>query len=160
MGGARTDDGDDDAATETALAAVADTLVDGAGTVALTGAGVSTASGVPRFRGEDGIWAPQFDPTDFHYSRFQRDPAGFWIDRLRLHETMFSGEIEPNTAHHALVDLEARGVLDGAVTQNTDGLHRAAGQPTLTELHGTAAHVDCHACGDRLNAAFGLRPRP
>ena len=139
-------------AGEGALEAVADALVSGAGAMALTGAGVSTASGVPSFRGDDGIWKTAFDPADFHLSRFKRDPEGFWNDRLRLQETMFPGAVEPNAAHHALVALEARGVLDGVATQNTDGLHRDAGQPTLAELHGNAARVDCQSCGDRRDA--------
>jgi NAD-dependent deacetylase len=138
---------------DTALAAVADALVQGSKAMALTGAGVSTASGVRSFRGEDGIWETQFDPKDFHYSRFLRDPAGFWVDRRRLQDAMFPGEIEPNAAHHALVALEDRGVLDGVATQNTDGLHRAAGQETLVELHGNAARVVCHACGATRDAA-------
>jgi NAD-dependent deacetylase len=143
--GSGPDDGD--AETETALRAVADALVEGRGAVALTGAGVSTASGVPSFRGEGGIWRTEFDPNDFHHARFLRDPAGFWADRLRLQEAMFGDEYEPNAAHHALVTLEERGVLDGVVTQNTDGLHRAAGQGTLAELHGNAARVACQSCG-------------
>jgi NAD-dependent deacetylase len=138
---------------DAALAAVADALVDGNGAMALTGAGVSTASGVPSFRGEDGIWETQFDPNDFHYSRFLRDPAGFWVDRRRLQDAMFPDEIEPNAAHHALVALEERGVLDGVATQNTDGLHRDAGQETLAELHGNASRVVCHACGETRDAA-------
>jgi NAD-dependent deacetylase len=143
----------DDAAVDAALHDVADGLVDGDGAVALTGAGVSTASGVPSFRGEDGIWETAFDPADVHYARFQRDPAGFWTDRVRLHERLFGGGHEPNAAHHALVALEARGVLDGVVTQNTDGLHRAAGQETLVELHGNAARVACQSCGRTHDAA-------
>jgi NAD-dependent deacetylase len=134
------------------LAEVADALVEGGGAMALTGAGVSTASGVPSFRGEGGIWETAFDPNDFHYSRFRRDPEGFWEERLRLQETMFPGEIEPNPAHHALVELEERGVLDGVVTQNTDGLHRAAGQPTLAEIHGNASRVECQSCGSTADA--------
>jgi NAD-dependent deacetylase len=141
--------GDDTAA---ALATVADALVEGSGAMALTGAGVSTASGVPSFRGDEGIWKTQFDPADFHLSRFERDPDGFWADRLRLQEALFGGDYEPNAAHHALVALEDRGVLDGVATQNTDGLHRAAGQPTLAELHGNASRVACHACGKRHDA--------
>jgi NAD-dependent deacetylase len=137
---------------DTALAAVADALVQGSNAMALTGAGVSTASGVPSFRGEDGIWETQFDPNDFHYSRFLRDPAGFWVDRRKLQDAMFPEGIEPNAAHHALVALEERGVLDGVATQNTDGLHRAAGQETLVELHGNAARVACHACGATRDA--------
>jgi NAD-dependent deacetylase len=137
---------------ENGLEPVADALVQGSGAMALTGAGVSTASGVPSFRGEDGIWETQFDPAEFHLSRFRRDPAGFWHDRLRLQEAMFPREYEPNAAHHALVSLEERGVLDGVATQNTDGLHRAAGQPTLAELHGNASRVECHACGATAEA--------
>jgi NAD-dependent deacetylase len=145
-------DGDSDGGTDAALADVAAALVEGRGAMALTGAGVSTASGVPSFRGDDGVWETEFDPADFHYSRFRRDPAGFWTDRLRLQEVFFAGEIEPNAAHHALVALEERGVLDGVATQNTDGLHRAAGQPTLAELHGNAARVECHSCGTTREA--------
>ena len=143
---------DVDSETDAALAGVADALVEGNGAMALTGAGVSTASGVPSFRGDDGIWETEFDPTDFHYSRFLRDPAGFWADRLRLQEVLFPGELEPNAAHHALVALEERGVLDGVATQNTDGLHHAAGQPTLAELHGNAARVECQSCGAMTDA--------
>ena len=142
-----------DTDTDAELAAVADALVEGHGAMALTGAGVSTASGVPSFRGEGGIWRTEFDPNDFHHSRFLRDPAGFWADRLRLQETMFPDDPEPNAAHHALVALEERGVLDGVVTQNTDGLHRAAGQETLAELHGNAARVACQSCGRTYPAA-------
>jgi NAD-dependent deacetylase len=145
-------DADVDPAVDAALADIADALVDGSGAMALTGAGVSTASGVPSFRGEGGIWNREFDPNDFHYSRFLRDPAGFWEDRLRLQAAMFSGDIEPNAAHYALVELEDRGVLDGVATQNTDGLHRAAGQPTLAELHGNASRVACEACGETREA--------
>jgi NAD-dependent deacetylase len=144
-----TEAGDD---VDAALAAVADALVSGRGAMALTGAGVSTASGIPSFRGEDGIWETEFDPKEFHYSRFLRDPAGFWEDRLRLQERMFPDSVEPNATHRALVDLERRGVLDGVATQNTDGLHRAAGQPTLAELHGNAARVECQSCGATADA--------
>jgi NAD-dependent deacetylase len=137
---------------DSALHDIADTLVSGGGAMALTGAGVSTASGVPSFRGEDGVWETAFDPSDFHYSRFERDPAGFWTDRVRLQERLFGEAPDPNAAHHALVALEARGVLDGVVTQNTDGLHREAGQETLVEIHGNAARVACQSCGRTRDA--------
>lgn len=119
--------------------------------VALTGAGVSTASGVPAFRTEDGVWA-EFDEADFHYGRFRRDPAGFWRDRLDLHDAMFPGEVEPNAAHDALAGLETDGALDAVVTQNTDGLHADAGQGTVVELHGNAHRVVCVDCGRRAEA--------
>jgi NAD-dependent deacetylase len=120
--------------------------------VAFTGAGVSTASGVPSFRGEDGIWETRFDPHDFRLGRFETDPAGFWRDRLALHEAMFPGAVAPNAAHEALAEMEAAGHLDAVVTQNTDGLHAAAGSERVLELHGTTSRVVCRRCGDRVAA--------
>jgi len=123
-----------------------------AGTVvALTGAGVSTASGIPDFRSEGGIWA-EFDPAEFRYSRFRADPEGFWDRRLDMHEAVYGGDIEPNAAHEALAALESAGVLDAVITQNIDGLHAAAGSETVVELHGNAARVVCDSCGRRTDA--------
>jgi NAD-dependent deacetylase len=121
-------------------------------TVALTGAGISTASGVPDFRGSGGVWE-EHDPRDFHITRFERDPAGFWSDRLDLFETMYGDrEIEPNPAHEALARLESVGELDALVTQNTDGLHGDAGSEDVIELHGNGSRVVCRACGERADA--------
>ncbi|WP_302080050.1 SIR2 family NAD-dependent protein deacylase [Salinibaculum rarum] len=120
--------------------------------VALTGAGVSTASGLPSFRGEDGIWGNEFDPADFQYTRFQSDPGEFWRDRIDLHDRMYGDDIEPNAAHDALADLQARGTLDGLITQNVDGLHEAAGSEAVLELHGNAQRAVCDTCGRRLEA--------
>lgn len=125
---------------------------------ALTGAGVSTASGVPTFRGESGIWETEFDPTDFRIDRFLSDPAGFWDDRLDLHEAMFPGEIEPNAAHEALADLERTGHLEAVITQNTDGLHQDAGSERALELHGNSERVVCLDCG-RTRDAEPVRER-
>ncbi|MFB6124201.1 MAG: NAD-dependent protein deacylase [Haloferacaceae archaeon] len=135
------------------VTAVADALREADVAAAFTGAGVSTASGVPSFRGEDGVWETEFDPADFQYGRFRRDPAGFWRDRLDLHETLFAADPEPNPAHEALAALEAAGYLDGVVTQNTDGLHAAAGSDRVVELHGNARRVACEDCGRRMDAA-------
>lgn len=132
---------------------VADSLLAADTAVAFTGAGVSTASGIPSFRGDDGIWRTRFDPDDFRVGRLDADPAGFWRDRLDLHEAMFAEGPEPNAAHDALVDLERAGLLDAVVTQNTDGLHAAAGTETLLELHGNAQRVVCRNCGRRSDAA-------
>lgn len=119
---------------------------------ALTGAGVSTASGLPSFRGEDGIWGTEFDPADFQYSRFQSDPAGFWADRIDLQDRLFGGNVEPNAAHDALTELQEMGALDGLITQNTDGLHAAAGSERVLELHGNAQRAVCASCGTRVDA--------
>ncbi|QLG26962.1 NAD-dependent protein deacetylase [Halorarum halophilum] len=119
--------------------------------VALTGAGVSAASGIPTFRGEDGVWGGEFDPDDFRYDRFRRDPAGFWRDRLELHETMFAADPEPNAAHRALADLAADGPFEAVLTQNTDGLHAEAGG-TVVELHGNARRVVCPDCSRTADA--------
>jgi NAD-dependent deacetylase len=121
--------------------------------VVFTGAGVSTASGIPSFRGEGGVWKTAFDPADFHYGRFSSDPAGFWADRLDLHDALFGDDPEPNAAHEAIAALEAAGVVDAVVTQNTDGLHADAGSERVLELHGNARRVVCQRCGDRADAA-------
>jgi NAD-dependent deacetylase len=120
--------------------------------VALTGAGVSTASGVPSYRGENGLWQ-RFDKRDFHYRRFQSDPAGFWADRAELREALLgSGTIEPNAAHRALADLERTGYLEAIITQNVDGLHDRAGSNTVVRFHGTNREVECVRCEDRKPA--------
>jgi NAD-dependent deacetylase len=127
--------------------------------VALTGAGVSTASGIPDFRSEGGIW-DQYDPAEFRYSRFRADPEGFWRERVDVHELVYGvdPDPDPNGAHEALAKLERVGVLDAVVTQNIDGLHAAAGSETVVELHGNAEHVVCDSCGTRL-AAEPVRER-
>ena len=134
-----------------AVEAAARELADAETAVALTGAGVSTASGIPDFRSEGGIW-DQFDPEEFRYDRFRADPEGFWDRRTDLHEAVYGDDVEPNAAHKALATLEGIGVLDAVITQNIDGLHRAAGSETVVELHGNAAWVVCDSCGQRRDA--------
>lgn len=138
------------------IAALAADLRAADSTVALTGAGLSTASGIPSFRGDNGIWGEEFDPQSFHISRFERDPASFWTDRRRLHERMVPDDVAPNKAHHALARLEDYGALSAVITQNTDGLHAAAGTDRLLELHGSAQEVVCHRCGDRRDAEWAF----
>lgn len=130
-----------------ALDSLAQTLGDAEQTVALTGAGVSTASGIPSFRGEDGLW-DRWDPNAFHRRRLEADPAGFWRDRVALREEL-TGDIdpEPNPAHTALAELERAGQIEAVLTQNIDGLHEAAGSETVVRLHGTRRRVRCDDCG-------------
>lgn len=86
-----------------AIERLAAELRDAERAVALTGAGVSAASGVPTFRGDDGVWGDVFSPTDFHVSRFERDPAGFWEDRLELYD-----HLEPAGGGHRDGDRTSR----------------------------------------------------
>lgn len=137
---------------EDELRFAAQAIRDADSTVAMTGAGVSTASGVPDFRGDDGLWETH-DPADFHISRFERRPEEFWRDRLDLHADLYgNGEIEPNAAHEALAALESTGNLAALITQNVDGLHRAAGSDELIEIHGSGERVVCRDCGRRTEA--------
>lgn len=120
--------------------------------IALTGAGVSTASGIPSFRGDDGIWE-RFDPMEFHRRRFDADPAGFWEDRCALREEVYGDvEPEPNVAHEALAALVESDFLDAVITQNIDGLHDDAGTDDVIELHGNHHRAVCDDCGERLPA--------
>lgn len=128
--------------------------------VVLTGAGISAPSGIPTFRDEGGIW-DRFDQLDFHVRRFEADPAGFWTDRLELHEAMYAAAPAPNAAHRALARLAADGPVSTIVTQNTDGLHLEASRcdgAAVIELHGNASRVVCASCGDRRPVEAALEP--
>jgi NAD-dependent deacetylase len=121
-------------------------LLRGAGcSVALTGAGISTPSGIPDFRSADsGLW-DQADPFAVaSISAFQRSPQGFydWIRPLaRLME-----QAQPNPAHHALARLESAGLLKSIITQNIDGLHQRAGSGRVHEVHGHIREATCIRC--------------
>lgn len=133
-------------------AALAAEIRDADRTVALTGAGISTASGIPPFRGEDGLWN-EWDPNSFHRRRLDADPAGFWADRFELRQSFYEGiDPEPNDAHLALASMEADGQLNGVITQNVDGLHAVAGSEEVVEIHGTNQRVRCDDCGDQQPA--------
>jgi len=152
----------DEGAPAAAVERVAAAIQAADSVVALTGAGVSVASGVPSFRGTtpDGVstepvW-DRHDPSDFHRRRFDADPTGFWADRLALHETMYGEGVEPNAAHEAFARMERAGHLDTLATQNVDGLHAAAGSESVVRLHGRSDRVVCDDCGrrDPAEAAF------
>lgn len=119
----------------------------GGGVVVLSGAGVSTASGIPDYRGVTGRsrTAPPMQWQDFVGSRAAR--RRYWA-RGQVGFRRYAG-IEPNPAHTAIAALERDGVVTGVVTQNVDGLHGRAGTRHLVELHGSLAEVVCMDCGDR-----------
>jgi NAD-dependent deacetylase len=117
--------------------------------LALTGAGISVPSGIPDFRSPGtGLWA-NVDPMHVaHIDVFRRHPERFW----QFYGQRFAllRDKRPNRAHRALVELERRGALEAVVTQNIDGLHRAAGTRELIEVHGTIGTSSCLECGERL----------
>lgn len=124
---------------------LAELLAASSSTVALTGAGVSVPSGIPDFRTPGrGMWT-KVDPTKVaHIDAFRRDPKRFWEYYRPRFETL--SDKEPNGAHRALAELEARGQLDGVITQNIDRLHRAAGSRRVVEVHGTIETSSCTTC--------------
>jgi NAD-dependent deacetylase len=110
--------------------------------VALTGAGISVPSGIPDFRSPGtGLWANVDPMAVAHISVWRRDPATFW-GFYGQRFALLDGKA-PNAAHHALARLEADGHLQAVVTQNIDGLHRAAGTRDLVEVHGSIATASC-----------------
>ena len=115
--------------------------------VALTGAGVSTESGIPDFRSASGIWA-QYDPYEVaSIDGFRRDPARAWEFYGRRLGIL--GSAEPNPAHGALAELEREGWIDALITQNVDRLHERAGSQELIEVHGSLRSASCLSCGQR-----------
>jgi NAD-dependent deacetylase len=113
--------------------------------LAFTGAGVSAESGIGTFRGRDGLWKRHDPVKTASLQHFLRDPTVYWT--VSLERWPAFEQARPNAGHHALAALEAAGHLAGVVTQNTDGLHRAAGTQHLVELHGSGRAVRCHDCG-------------
>jgi NAD-dependent deacetylase len=113
--------------------------------VALTGAGVSTESGIPDFRSPGGLWA-RFDPLEYGtIEAFRADPAKVWsfyAPRFAMLATA-----EPNAAHRALAELERRGLLEAVITQNIDLLHERAGSRNVIEVHGSIRTSTCPGCG-------------
>lgn len=115
--------------------------------VVLTGAGVSTESGIPDFRSPSGLWAT-FDPLEYgSIEAFRADPLKVW-SFYKPRVAMLT-EAEPNPAHLALAELERRGFVEAVVTQNIDLLHGRAGSKEVVEVHGSIRTATCPGCGER-----------
>ncbi len=115
--------------------------------VVLTGAGVSTESGIPDFRSAGGIWA-QYDPMEYAtIQAFHRDPVKVWDFYARRFDVLL--QARPNPAHEALAELERAGFVRAVVTQNIDRLHELAGSRDVVEVHGSIRTSSCLACGRR-----------
>jgi NAD-dependent deacetylase len=149
------------------IAALAQLIADAERAVVFTGAGISTESGIPDFRGPGGVWT-KMAPIDF--DSFMASEAArreTWRRRFAMEE-MF-GDAEPNRGHRAVEALVRRGKVSAVITQNIDGLHQASGIPSdkVIELHGNTTFATCLDCGERyeiaaLRAQFeadGVAPR-
>jgi NAD-dependent deacetylase len=128
--------------------------------VVLTGAGVSTESGIPDFRSRTGIWA-RYDPMEYAtIDAFRRDPAKVWDFYAKRLDVL--ADARPNAAHLALAELERRGLVEAVVTQNVDRLHQAAGSRRVLEVHGSIRSARCLECGrrERFERVVELLPVP
>jgi len=115
--------------------------------VALTGAGISTESGIPDFRSRDGLWS-RFDVFEYgHIESFRCNPQKVWV---MLREMLLLLDAQPNRAHYALAELEDMGLLAGVITQNVDNLHQVAGSRRVVEFHGNFTRLVCWSCGRRF----------
>jgi len=133
-----------DASDEQHLREAAEILSEATRLAVLTGAGISAESGVPTFRGEGGFWKGRSAMDLATPQAFGRDPEGVWeFYRFRIAGL---ANVQPNAGHRALADLERRCERFWLITQNVDGLHRAAGSRNVVELHGSLQQVRCRAC--------------
>jgi NAD-dependent deacetylase len=132
----------------------ADLLATSQHTVVLTGAGISKESGIPTFRGKDGLWTIRGEPPLNQFQQFHHDPKAWWLQRLeqRANPDDFAQSLrasEPNDGHYALAELEKLGSVTHVITQNVDNLHRRAGQQSITEIHGNTRWMRCVECHTR-----------
>jgi len=121
--------------------------------VALTGAGISTAAGIPDFRGPQGLYVTRrYDPeATFDIAAFRRDPAPFYEFTRDFLGVIHN--IEPTFSHHFLADLEVQGKLTTVVTQNIDTLHQKAGSKDVISVHGDYWTSHCLACRKNFELA-------
>ncbi len=130
---------------------VADMIIEAKKVVVFTGAGFSTESSIPDFRGPQGVWS-KFDPGELNLPNFLRSEEireKYW----QVHRMFWEAvkDAQPNAGHYAVTELHKMGKLDCVITQNTDGLHQKSGTPIekVLELHGTMHWVDCLDCRRR-----------
>jgi NAD-dependent deacetylase len=117
--------------------------------IAFTGAGISVESGIPDFRGAQGLWQ-KYDPEDYaHIHAFTSDPDRVWLMLKEMFALVMGAK--PNPAHVGLAELERMGYLSSVITQNVDGLHQAAGSRNVIEFHGTHRTFSCLRCSSTID---------
>ena len=128
-------------------------------TTAFTGAGISVESGIPPFRGPEGLWS-KYDPKILDINYFFENPQDAW-DHIKLLFYDFFGESKPNPAHIALAKLEEVGIIKSVITQNIDNLHQEAGSKTVWEYHGNYRKLICPLCSTKFDSQdFNLKELP
>jgi NAD-dependent deacetylase len=116
--------------------------------VVFTGAGISAESGIPTYRGDNGVWQT-YEPARYaHITYFQKDPTYYWRFFRDVRYPVIQ-QAHPNRGHFIIAELEKRGKLSAVITQNIDGLHREAGSLRVLELHGNTRHIYCTDCKKR-----------
>ncbi|MFX1553434.1 MAG: NAD-dependent deacetylase [Promethearchaeota archaeon] len=119
-------------------------LLNSKSAIVLTGAGISTESGIPDFRGEGGIWEKYKPEIYGNIQSFLRDPSKFWQMAEDIAPTLFNAE--PNPGHYAIADLEKMNIIKAVITQNVDELHQKAGSIIVYEVHGNINRFTCLGC--------------
>jgi NAD-dependent deacetylase len=117
--------------------------------IALTGAGISTESGIPDFRSEGGIWEKYKPEIYGNIQSFLKNPAKFWEMAQKIAPNLFKAK--PNPGHYALAELENLDILKAIITQNMDELHQQAGSVLVYEVHGSINRFSCFGCKASYN---------
>ena len=129
-------------------------LIDAQHVIALTGAGISTESGIPDYRGPSGIWTknPEAEKKAYQsYPKFLKNPVEYWEERLGSASPWGDlSKIDPNAGHFALAELETLGIIKWVITQNVDNLHQRAGSRNVIDYHGNAFKLRCIDCNSRF----------
>jgi NAD-dependent deacetylase len=139
---------------EEQLSIAARIMVDASYVIALVGAGMSKESGIPTFRGGDGLWDKHGEPPMDGYQRLLADPEKWAAERAAQQAARGDfaktlEEAQPNPGHFALAEMERLGYLQHIITQNIDNLHQVAGSTAITEIHGNRTKQRCIGCSRR-----------
>jgi NAD-dependent deacetylase len=126
------------------IAEAAERIIKARRPIAFTGAGISVESGIPAFRGENGVWS-KYDPHCIEIDYFLTNPPASWKLIKEIFYDHF-GNSAPNPAHIALAEMENTGIIKGVVTQNIDSLHQKAGSKQVIEYHGSFQRLVCLNC--------------
>ncbi|MFW6017106.1 MAG: SIR2 family NAD-dependent protein deacylase [bacterium] len=126
---------------------VIDWLITSEQTAVFTGAGISVDSGIPTFRGENGLWE-KYDPALLTLDYFYRNPEESWQLLLEIYRVI--NKAQPNQAHMVLAEMEEEGFIDQIITQNIDNLHQKAGSKNVYEFHGNYLKLVCLDCDQKM----------